>query len=78
MSQSDTTTLRTTSGKFVRQAITMRKNSTPYAFIGRLRDVMHCTDGKTGQKLMDGATTIGYLIGSQTTTDQDQIMLENS
>lgn len=78
MPQSDTTTLRTTSGKFVRQAITMRKFSTPYTFIGRLRDVMYCTDGKTGQKLMDGATTIGYLIGSQTTTDADQIMLENS
>ena len=78
LSLSDTTTFRTTSGKFVRQAITMRKNSTPFTFIGRLRDVMYCTDGKTGQKLMDGATTIGYLLGSQTTSDSDQIMLENS
>lgn len=78
LAMSDTTTFRTTSGKFVRQAITMRKNSTPFTFIGRLRDVMYCTDGKTGQKLMDGATTIGYLLGSQTTSDSDQIMLENS
>lgn len=75
---SDTTIFRTTSGKFVRQAITMRKNSTPFTFIGRLRDAMYCTEGKTGQKLMDGATTIGHLLGSQTTSDADQIMLENS
>lgn len=75
---SDNTTLRTLSGKFVRQTITVSRLSTPYRFMGRLRDIMYCTDGKTGQKLTDGATTVGYLFGSNTTTDGQQVMLEHS
>ena len=76
--QSDNTTFRTTSGKFVRQTITMCKSGTPFTFIGRLRDIMYCTDGKTGQKLLDGASTVGYLMGSHTSTDNDQLILEHS
>lgn len=75
---SDTTTFRTTSGRFVRQTISACKFNSPNAFTGRLRDIMYCTNGKTGQKLLDGAITIGYLLGSQTSTDQNQVMLEHS
>ena len=78
LTTSDTTTMKSRSGKFVRQTITMSKDSTPFSFIGRLRDIMYCTDGKTGQKLLDGATTVGYLLGSHTSTDNDQVMLEHS
>lgn len=78
LSNSDTTTMRTRSGKFARQTIAMSNSGTPYTFVGRLRDIMYCTDGKTGQKLLDGATTVGYLLGSHTSTDNDQVMLEHS
>jgi hypothetical protein len=78
LSLADTTTFRTTSGKFVRQTISALKLNSPNSFMGRLRDIMYCTDGKTGQKLLDGATTVGYLLGSNTSTDNDQVMLEHS
>lgn len=78
LKSSDTTTMRTNSGKFVRQPILMCKFNSPFSFVGRLRDIVYCTDGKTGQKLLDGATTIGYLMGSHTSTDNDQVMLEHS
>jgi hypothetical protein len=75
---SDTTTFRTISGKFVRQTLTYQKSITPFSFMGRLRDMMYCTDGKTGQKLLDGASAVGYLMGSHTSTDNDQLILEHS
>jgi len=75
---SSTTTFRTISGKFVRQTISVSKLASPNSFMGRLRDIMYCTEGKTGQKLLDGATIIGHLFGSHTSTDNDQVMLEHS
>lgn len=73
---STTNSFRNSGGKFIRLPILMSKTS-PETFMGRLRDIVYCTDGKTGQKLTDGATIVGYLIGSHTTTDNDQVMLEH-
>jgi len=74
----DTTIFRTISGKFVRQTISVSKFNAPYSFMGRLRDITFCTNGKTGQKLLDGAATVGYLLGAGTSTDTQQVMLEHS
>jgi len=76
---SSTGNLKNSGGKFIRLPILMGKNSaTPNNnFMGRLRDIVYCSDGKTGQKLTDGATVIGYLLGSHTTVDNDQVMLEH-
>jgi len=78
LSLADTTTFRTISGKFVRQIISVLKLNSPNSFMGRLRDITFCTNGKTGQKLLDGATTVGYLFGCSTSTDNQQVMLEHS
>jgi len=71
------TTLATRSGRFARLAIAMRSNS-PDNILGRLRDVYAFADGMVPQRLMDGATPIGYLFGTSSSSNCDCLILEHS
>ena len=70
--------LRSRSGKMHRIPITYVTTASPNPFVGRLREVTYSAFGKTTQKLIDGTTVLGYLFGSATTADNEQVFLEHS
>lgn len=71
------TTLATRSGRFARLAIAMRSNS-PDNILGRLRDIYAFSDGIVPQRLMDGATPVGYLFGTSASANCDCLILEHA
>ena len=75
-----TTGMKTRSGRYVRAPIDYRATAgAPNdASLGRLREIFTFSDGKTAQKQTSGATTIGYLVGGSSVTDQDVIFLAHA
>lgn len=75
-----TTGLKTRSGRYVRAPYDYRSTaSAPNdASLGRLREISMFADGKTGTRLVSGATTIGYLVSGSTSVDQDAIILAHA
>lgn len=75
-----TTTLKTRSGRYVRAPYDYRSTaSAPNdVSLGRLREISMFADGKTGTRLVSGATTIGYLVSGSTSADQDAVILAHA
>lgn len=75
-----TTTLKTRSGRYVRAPYDYRSTaSAPNdVSLGRLREISMFADGKTGTRLVSGATTIGYLVGGSASVDQDAVILAHA
>jgi len=75
-----TTTLKTRSGRYVRAPYDYRSTAgAPNdASLGRLREISMFADGKTGTRLVSGATTIGYLVSGSTSADQDAVILAHA
>jgi hypothetical protein len=75
-----TTGLKTRSGRYVRAPYDYRSTAAAPndASLGRLREISMFADGKTGTRLISGATTIGYLVSGSTSTDQDAIILAHA
>jgi hypothetical protein len=75
-----TTSLKTRSGRYVRAPYDYRSTAAAPndASLGRLREVSMFADGKTGTRLISGATTIGYLVSGSTSIDQDAIILAHA
>lgn len=75
-----TTTLKTRSGRYVRAPYDYRSTaSAPNdVSLGRLREISMFSDGKTGTRLVSGATTIGYLVSGSTSADQDAVFLAHA
>ena len=75
-----TTSLKTRSGRYVRAPYDYRSTaSAPNdVSLGRLREISMFADGKTGTRLVSGATTIGYLVSGSTSADQDAIFLAHA
>lgn len=75
-----TTSLKTRSGRYVRAPYDYRSTaSAPNdASLGRLREISMFADGKTGTKLTNGATTIGYIVSGSASVDQDAIILAHA
>ena len=75
-----TTSLKTRSGRYVRAPYDYRSTaSAPNdVSLGRLREISMFADGKTGTRLVSGATTIGYLVSGSTSVDQDAIFLAHA
>jgi len=75
-----TTSLKTRSGRYVRAPYDYRSTAAAPndASFGRLREISMFADGKTGTRLISGATTIGYLVSGSTSVDQDAIILAHA
>ena len=75
-----TTSLKTRSGRYVRAPYDYRSTaSAPNdVSLGRLREISMFADGKTGTRLVSGATTIGYLVSGSTSVDQDAVILAHA
>ena len=75
-----TTSLKTRSGRYVRAPYDYRSTaSAPNdVSLGRLREISMFADGKTGTRLVSGATTIGYLVSGSTSADQDAVILAHA
>lgn len=75
-----TTTLKTRSGRYVSAPYDYRSTaSAPNdVSLGRLREIAMFADGKTGTRLVSGATTIGYLVSGSTSADQDAVILAHA
>jgi hypothetical protein len=75
-----TTSLKTRSGRYVRAPYDYRSTAAAPndASLGRLREVSMFADGKTGTRLISGATTIGYLVSGSASADQDAIFLAHA
>ena len=75
-----TTSLKTRSGRYVRAPYDYRSTAAAPndVSLGRLREITMFADGKTGTRLVSGATTIGYLVSGSTSADQDAIFLAHA
>ena len=75
-----TTSLKTRSGRYVRAPYDYRSTAAAPndVSLGRLREISMFADGKTGTRLVSGATTIGYLVSGSTSVDQDAIFLAHA
>jgi hypothetical protein len=75
-----TTSLKTRSGRYVRAPYDYRSTaSAPNdVSLGRLREISMFADGKTGTRLVSGATTIGYLVSGSASVDQDAVILAHA
>ena len=75
-----TTSLKTRSGRYVRAPYDYRSTAGAPSDVslGRLREISMFADGKTGTRLVSGATTIGYLVSGSTSADQDAVILAHA
>jgi len=76
ISDVSTTGMKTRSGRFARAAIVMRSSS-PDNCLGRLRDIYAFTDSQTPAKQTDGGGTVGYILGSTSSSISDCLLLEH-
>lgn len=74
------TGMKSRSGQFVRGPIEYRASAAAPNdnTLGRLREILMFSDGKTATKQTNAGTTIGYLVGANSVADQDAVFLEHA
>lgn len=73
-SYSDSTTLFTKSNSLVKLPIFMCSSTSPYYFVGRLREIWYFRDAIFGNSVTDGVVVNGYLVSGGTNNVADSIM----
>jgi hypothetical protein len=75
-----TTGLRTRAGQYARVPFVYRYTAAAPndRFAGRLREVFMFSDSQTPRVQTNGATTIGYVVGASSVSDNDAILLEHA